>query len=956
MALRYSEAVEMAQAEIISAKEVLKSTGAVRQQWKEAAEAEMNKFLEAGCRPITKDEVRGREVLPMQSIFSLKPKNGTYEQRSRGVVRGDLSKVLMDFTTASVPDATTIRTIVALAGGHQWSVLSGDVKGAFLKAPVPDGQSFLIRFPRIWEELGVVCADTLYESSVAMYGRRESPRWWTLHRNRKFRDLVITTKYGVNLRLVQGLVDSNVFKAVDANGVVHAYVVAYVDDLLITGPDQDELTSILDEIEELWELSSRHLVTPTNGEELTFLGYELAYKTTTDAKGRGSKALVLNQRKYVAALLQGRNMADATSAKTAGQESVGEEQEAQENATPSASDILQAQTMCGELVWISSRSRPDVAHAVAVASSQITTAPRAAAKRCQHVLRYLRDTPELGLVARPFQDCDFDEPENDRCIQEALQDDDEYMRTREEAEQATDEERWTRMKLMAWGDSSFAPKGERSHGGSIITLGSSPLMWRSHKQSMASESTCESELLQQTETAQMALGLEALLSDLQVQALVEQACDNRATLQKLGGAASWKSRHYSLRAMALKEKAARRLIGFRHASGTQFPADGLTKHLSPIKMKDLIEMLGMNVERPRFVFSKTQPLSKDLELLPSPWDDEECQQERWFTTKDETTKEGDEWSWNEDEVTKESPADKSWNEDEGKKEGPADKCLKEGEVQKPQQKVKKDAERKKVTFQEKVEQWCPQKVMNKTVKVSEVGKPQQGVGSERATQKASEVGSPQKVSEVGKPQQGVAGESAKPKVKMMRVVEEAAPQMVEGIIKGMSTLVLGYLQQQHQQQQQFQANQQRFEQQMLFPNPMIKDEAGQKKVEDKKQRFSEEQIKKHKEAMCPKMEVINEESSYSKLGMMAAAAAGGSVVQTMHWLKKKCCRKRRHQDPPFKRDVGLQGPSTYDQKNQRYHYLGYRAVDQYTTISAVYQYNNNNNNNTHQTNTETDAD
>ena len=113
-------------------------------------------------------------------------------------------------------------------------------------------------------------------------------------------------------------------------------------------------------------------------------------------------------------------MADATSAKTAGQESVGEEQEAQENATPSASDILQAQTMCGELVWISSRSRPDVAHAVAVASSQITTAPRAAAKRCQHVLRYLRDTPELGLVARPFQDSDFDEPENDRCIQEAL--------------------------------------------------------------------------------------------------------------------------------------------------------------------------------------------------------------------------------------------------------------------------------------------------------------------------------------------------------------------------------------------------------------------------------------------------------------------------------------------------------------------------------------------------------
>ena len=512
---------------------------------------------------------------------------------------------------------------------------------------------------------------------------------------------------------------------------MHAYVVAYVDDLLITGPDEGELTSILNEIEELWELSSRHLVTPTNGEELTFLGYELSYQSTVDAQGQCQEGLVLNQRKYVAALLKQRHLEDAKPSRTVGQESVGEEAEALEDSSPTASDILQAQTMCGELVWISSRSRPDIAHAVAVASSQITTAPRASAKRCQHVLRYLRDTPTLGLVARPFQECDFDEPENDRCIQEALQDDDEYMRTREEAGKATDEQRWTRMKMMAWGDSSFAPKGERSHGGSIITLGSSPLMWRSHKQNVASESTCESELLQQTETAQMALGLEALLSDLQVQALVEQACDNRATLQKLGGASSWKSRHYSLRAMALQEKAARRLIGFRHASGTQFPADGLTKHLSPIKMSELIEMLGMNVERPRFVFTKTQPLSKDLELLPSPWDDEECQQERWFTTKDETTKEGDEWS----------------SEGEVKKKQPANKFKKEVEVE-----AKQMAEKKKVKFQAEVERWSPQEVgsesatqvKNKKMKVSEVGKPQQGACSESATNKVSEVGKPQK--------------------------------------------------------------------------------------------------------------------------------------------------------------------------------------------------------------------
>ena len=67
------------------------------------------------------------------------------------------------------------------------------------------------------------------------------------------------------------------------------------------------------------------------------------------------------------------------------------------------SDITRAQKMAGSLIWLSARTRPDIAYAQSRISSMATKAPKTAVSEGLRVLRYLQGTKSLGLR---FQKCD----------------------------------------------------------------------------------------------------------------------------------------------------------------------------------------------------------------------------------------------------------------------------------------------------------------------------------------------------------------------------------------------------------------------------------------------------------------------------------------------------------------------------------------------------------------------
>ena len=73
---------------------------------------------------------------------------------------------------------------------------------------------------------------------------------------------------------------------------------------------------------------------------------------------------------------------------------------------------------------------------------------------------------------------------------------------------------WKQQGLMMFSDASFAPQGDRSHSGWLITYGGVPLAWRSSRQSMITLSTAECELLALLEGAVATKSTEALLADI----------------------------------------------------------------------------------------------------------------------------------------------------------------------------------------------------------------------------------------------------------------------------------------------------------------------------------------------------------------------------------------------------------------------------------------------------------
>ena len=69
-----------------------------------------------------------------------------------------------------------------------------------------------------------------------------------------------------------------------------------------------------------------------------------------------------------------------------------------------------AQQMAGELLWMSTHTRPDISYHVALVGSLTAAAPSLAIERGLRVIAYLRGKPDLGLVYGPPKDDSEGEP------------------------------------------------------------------------------------------------------------------------------------------------------------------------------------------------------------------------------------------------------------------------------------------------------------------------------------------------------------------------------------------------------------------------------------------------------------------------------------------------------------------------------------------------------------------
>ena len=222
------------------------------------------------------------------------------------------------------------------------------------------------------------------------------------------------------------------------------------------------------------------------------------------------------------------------------------------------SDILRAQKMAASLIWLSTRTRPDIAYAQSRISSTATKAPQRAVIEGLRVLRYLQGTRSLGLR---FHDC-----ENSGDI-------------------------------IAFTDANFGVK--RSQSGTVIKLGTNTVAWISAKQPKTVLNTAESEVHACACTSNIADYVKELRESLCLPTPnVEIRCDSEAAIILATGEGSWKTKSASNKVYYLREMVALELVKVTYVPTNLQAADSLTKFLKGgPDQKIARELLGLDDAR-----------------------------------------------------------------------------------------------------------------------------------------------------------------------------------------------------------------------------------------------------------------------------------------------------------------------------------------------------------------------
>ncbi|XP_015937376.1 uncharacterized mitochondrial protein AtMg00810-like [Arachis duranensis] len=159
-------------------------------------------------------------------------------------------------------------------------------------------------------------------------------------------------------------------------GETFTAALAYVDDLILTGNNIQEIESTKRHLHEAFKIKDIEDVK-------FFLGLEVA---------RVSKGIAVNQRKYVLDLLADYGMTDCKLVSTP----MDYSNKLSKNSTPPYSDVASYRRLIGKLVYLTT-TRPDISFAVGKLSHCLDCPTTAHYQAAIRVLKYLKQAPAAGL-------------------------------------------------------------------------------------------------------------------------------------------------------------------------------------------------------------------------------------------------------------------------------------------------------------------------------------------------------------------------------------------------------------------------------------------------------------------------------------------------------------------------------------------------------------------------------
>ncbi|RVX10349.1 Retrovirus-related Pol polyprotein from transposon RE1 [Vitis vinifera] len=256
--------------------------------WKLAVFEEMNALKKNDTWEVV-DLPREKKVVGCKWVFTIKSKaDGSVERyKTRLVAKGFTQTYGIDYqeTFAPVAKINSIRVLLYLTVNSNWPLHQLDVKNAFLNGDLEE-EVFMSPPPGFEESFGVGKVCKLKKS---LYGLKQSPRAWFERLGK------VIKHYGYT----QSQADHTMFYKHSNEGKV-AILIVYVDDIVLTGDDCNELEKLKGKLAEEFEIKDL-------GALKYFLGVEFA---------RSKEGIFVNQRKYVLDLLDETGMLGCKPAET----------------------------------------------------------------------------------------------------------------------------------------------------------------------------------------------------------------------------------------------------------------------------------------------------------------------------------------------------------------------------------------------------------------------------------------------------------------------------------------------------------------------------------------------------------------------------------------------------------------------------------------------------------------